>query len=135
MIKHLAGCIIADKSGRVLLLHRNTKRLSQWELPGGKVEPGEQPHEAARREILEETGLAVKSLKLVGGTAFDDNGVHWIYSWYRPGEVTGEPRVVETNTFDSFDYFNLDSAELDTASLSPNVIAITDALKSKRLRL
>src|SRR5262245_56116600 len=26
------------------------------ELPGGEVEPGEDPHEAARRELLEETG-------------------------------------------------------------------------------
>lgn len=30
-----------------------------WEFPGGKVEPGEEPAQATRRECLEETGLAV----------------------------------------------------------------------------
>lgn len=45
--------------GRYLLLHRASGRHygNRWDIPGGTVEPGEQPHEAARRECFEETGL------------------------------------------------------------------------------
>ncbi|EYF06849.1 NUDIX domain-containing protein [Chondromyces apiculatus] len=41
--------------GRVLLIHH--RRLGIWLPPGGELLPGETPLEAARRELLEETGL------------------------------------------------------------------------------
>jgi 8-oxo-dGTP diphosphatase len=53
-----AVVIVRDDAGRVLLVHQNYK----WKLhglPGGMVEPGETPAEAAVREALEETGLRV----------------------------------------------------------------------------
>ena len=42
-------------AGRVLLIHH--KRLGIWLPPGGECEAGETPLEAARRELVEETGL------------------------------------------------------------------------------
>ncbi|MFJ8300046.1 NUDIX hydrolase [Streptomyces sp. NPDC094447] len=49
-----AGVVVTDEAGRVLLgLHRS----GVWELPGGKVEPGESVEEAAVRELAEETTL------------------------------------------------------------------------------
>lgn len=44
-----------DADGRIALV-RN-ERADGWILPGGEVERGETPHEAARREVREETGL------------------------------------------------------------------------------
>lgn len=53
---HVTGsAIVVDDRGRVLL-HRH-KRLGIWLQPGGHLDPGESPAEAARRETLEETGV------------------------------------------------------------------------------
>ena len=37
-----------------------------WDIPGGHIEPGESPEEAARREVYEETGARVGPLHLLG---------------------------------------------------------------------
>lgn len=59
------GGIILD-GGKVLLVRRGQEPLlGQWSIPGGAVEVGEQLPEALRREILEETGLAVRVGEIV----------------------------------------------------------------------
>ncbi len=47
--------IFCRHDGAVLLIHH--RRLGTWLPVGGELEPGETPLEAARRELLEETGL------------------------------------------------------------------------------
>ena len=59
-----AFVVIFDKKDRVLLSHR--RDLDLWNLPGGQVENGELPTEAAIRETKEETGLKIKIKDLVG---------------------------------------------------------------------
>ncbi len=55
---HVTGsAIVVGPRGVVLLRH---KRLGLWLQPGGHIDPGETPWEAARREAEEETGLAVR---------------------------------------------------------------------------
>ena len=47
-------------NGKVLLIKH--KKLGYWLAPGGHVEEDELPHEAAEREVWEETGLKVKAV-------------------------------------------------------------------------
>jgi 8-oxo-dGTP diphosphatase len=63
--RRVAVVFLVDPEGRLLMQHRDQHaRVSpnQWALPGGKIEEGETPEEAARREVLEETGLDAGSI-------------------------------------------------------------------------
>jgi len=53
-----AGVVVADPERGVLLLwrHRFITDTWGWEVPAGRIDPGEVPEEAAAREVLEETG-------------------------------------------------------------------------------
>ncbi|WP_033215485.1 NUDIX hydrolase [Kitasatospora phosalacinea] len=55
----LGGVAVLDGSGRVLLVRRNPDDHfgGLWEIPGGSLEPGEEPPAGAARELAEETGL------------------------------------------------------------------------------
>ncbi|HKG14494.1 MAG TPA: NUDIX hydrolase [Pyrinomonadaceae bacterium] len=59
-----AGAVVCDERGRVLLLKHVLRKGSGWGVPGGFLKSGEQPEEAIRRELREETGLALDSLEL-----------------------------------------------------------------------
>jgi 8-oxo-dGTP pyrophosphatase MutT (NUDIX family) len=58
MIKHLTASVFVFDNRhdcRIVLLHH--RRFDKWMIPGGHVESWENPFEAARREVREETGL------------------------------------------------------------------------------
>lgn len=63
----VAACVVRDEAGRVLLSRRRPDQMSGgfWEVPGGKIEPGETPIQAAARELREETGLDALELRPV----------------------------------------------------------------------
>ena len=59
-----AGAVVRDEGGRVLLLRHVLRKGSGWGIPGGFLRAGEQPEEAVRREVREETGLELDSVEL-----------------------------------------------------------------------
>jgi len=116
-IPGVAGVTI-DGSRVLLSVRGKAPSEGKWGLPGGAVEVGETVKEAVVREILEETGVTVKPVKLI--TVFDsihrdeDDGVRYHYILfeylceYVSGEVTPssdapDARWVEFSDLDSID--------------------------------
>jgi 8-oxo-dGTP diphosphatase len=64
-IRVAAYGVITD-GGRILLAHWNENGRSGWTLPGGGIDPGEDPVDAVVREIAEETGYAAEAGDLLG---------------------------------------------------------------------
>jgi ADP-ribose pyrophosphatase YjhB (NUDIX family) len=76
-VRAFVRVLITDEQGRVLVVAPKNSGGRSWNLPGGKVESGEAPQFAARREVLEETGLMLKSLTLVYEDDFKLDTTTW----------------------------------------------------------
>ena len=65
-----AVAVVVTRARKVLFGRRKTASGGfEWQLPGGWIEMGEAPQQAARREVLEETGLLLRELRFVGTTS------------------------------------------------------------------
>lgn len=78
VVHHPGGVCVAavDEDGSVAMVrqYRYALRDHLWELPAGKLEPGEDPLGAARRELSEETGLEAAEWKELG-TVYTSPGI------------------------------------------------------------
>ena len=90
-------CYVIDKkTNSTLMLHRvkkqNDYHQGKWNALGGKFEQGESPEECAIREIKEECGLKVKSVKMKGFITFPmfDGKDDWYVFLFTADEFEGE---------------------------------------------
>lgn len=62
---HVAGCYL-EIDHKLLLLQRSLGKSEggNWTVPAGKLEPGETPEQAAKRELYEETGILIEDSHL-----------------------------------------------------------------------
>ena len=89
-----ATCVVAmDNRQRILLVKRSaTPETGHWFLPGGFMEPGESPEQAALRELEEQTGLRGKIETLLGVTTAPADAIESILMiGYLVTQVTGVP--------------------------------------------
>jgi 8-oxo-dGTP diphosphatase len=90
----VAAAVISGSTLLVAQRVRPPELAGRWELPGGKVGPGETERDALARELAEELGLEVTDVA-VGGRLGDDillNGTT-ILRAYRVRLIRGEPRA------------------------------------------
>ncbi|WP_456306678.1 NUDIX hydrolase [Limobrevibacterium gyesilva] len=112
--------VVVLRPGEVLLVRRGRPpNVGAWSLPGGAQELGETAEDAARRELLEETGLDVGPLHLAANVDSihrdDDGRVRYHYTIidfaaeWRGGEPVAGDDITEVAwaTFDRFDDFAL----------------------------
>lgn len=88
----VAGALICDSHVLVAQRARPPELAGRWELPGGKVAPGEAEPEALARELAEELGLAVDDVAVgdrLGTDIAVDGGI--TLRAYRVRLLSGEP--------------------------------------------
>src|SRR5215203_549953 len=60
-----AGAVVLNRDDEVLLLDHILRLGSGWGIPGGFLDRGEQPEMAIRRELMEETGIGLRDVRLL----------------------------------------------------------------------
>ena len=66
-----------------------------WEIPGGKLEPGETPEQCSVREIKEELATEVRAEKILGVVEYDYPTFHLTMHCILCTIVSGEPKLLE----------------------------------------
>lgn len=102
------GMLIHD--GKALLVKH--KKLGIWLNPGGHIDDGELPHEAAEREFFEETGVKVKAIDVFSLPVFGKK-----FSLLKKSDTKKEfkPNPISTNLH----WVNRESYDLRIKSNSP----------------
>lgn len=110
--------VMVFKEGKILLGRRNSdpEKASSllhgegsWTMPGGKLHFQEGLKEAAKREVLEETGIKVKSLEVfsVSNDTVLDN--HFVTIGFFCTDFEGEPQVMEPDEITEWQWFDLNN--------------------------
>jgi ADP-ribose pyrophosphatase YjhB (NUDIX family) len=114
---------IFDPEGRLLLCHHTYRRQFPWGLPGGDLQPGEDPEAAIRREVREETGLRVRVARLLcveNSSEFRHVGLIYLCEGVRGAFVPNE----EVDRIQYFDLRSLPELWPDEAAALRRVLRI-----------
>lgn len=87
---------VIEREGRLLICRRGPHGAHplKWEFPGGKVEAGESPQDALRRELAEELGVTAEIGEELARYAYQYPGREPIVlAFYRVRSIQGEPQL------------------------------------------
>lgn len=108
MKQHVSTRAIIRKDGKALLLRRANGRdniLSKYELPGGKIDYGEQPEDALKRYVKEATGLAVQTMQLFDVLTYidrDDRDTQYVFILYLVSLVSNGSKIRLNKNYDRY---------------------------------
>ena len=98
--------VIVERDGKVLLVRRTTHGAGTWSSPGGYIDHGESPEEAAVRETREETGLRLGGAAFLGVTNdLHPDGKHNLTLWFAGRDPAGEPELMAPEESDAVEWF------------------------------
>ena len=103
MIQQIGVKAIIEKDNKILLLKRSEKYehlTDEWDIPGGRINFGEEPEEGLKREIEEETGLALEEIKeiLDVSTVFKNEEKQIVRITYRCTVKEGKENISNEHT-------------------------------------
>lgn len=125
---------VALRRGDTLLLVRRGRPPSQglYAFPGGRVEAGESDEEAARRELLEETGLAAKLLRPLVTLDLDGDAARVYRLTVFGGDYDGGEAVAGDDA-ESLGWYALET--MNSIDVTPSVLAVArDILGAREIR-
>ena len=103
-IREAVRCFLV-KDNKVVVIKYKSGNIKEgyYDIPGGKIEKGETPEEAAIREMKEETGIKVKKLKSKGKMIIEYPKRIFNLTIFFSDECEGEPQEFEENTSEWID--------------------------------
>jgi 8-oxo-dGTP pyrophosphatase MutT (NUDIX family) len=106
MPREAAAAVVYAPERGVLLLwrHRFITDSWSWELPAGRIDDGESPEEAARRETLEETGWRPGPLRLIGSYHPQPGGVQQRFHVFMAEGAVHEGEPEDRNEADRIEW-------------------------------
>jgi 8-oxo-dGTP diphosphatase len=99
-MRKAARMIVQDDQGRFLLVHTTKEERNRWEFPGGKVNEGEQPADAAVRECKEETGIETKDILQVCNREIRIDNDEWQVYFFVANQHSGDISLREPDKAD-----------------------------------
>lgn len=101
--------ILVLRDGKILLgRRRGSHGAGTWSAPGGRLEYGESIEDCARRELLEETGLALGPCERGPTTSdvFDEVRQHFLTVFVIARHTLGEPATLEPDKCEGWQWFS-----------------------------
>lgn len=100
--------VLVWKGNKIALVKRaGSYGNGTWAPPGGHVEFGECASETARRETMEEIGVKIENLKILGFTEDITQDKHYITVWVRADWASGEVKASDIE-FTESGFFKID---------------------------
>jgi len=117
-----AVAVIVNEDNKILLLKRSDYEKqwmpNKWALVGGGIEKGENPEEACKREIKEETGLEIKKFIESFTIQRRPESIEHIFAC----RYKGDPTDVELDMVENVKYGWYDVEEMEFLDIVPNLI-------------